>query len=187
MSILVSRHPRLRSFLYTAFALCFGVIGPQLALAGDGGRFVAGTIQDYTPDDMEIDITRVGSTAQETIKPGASVGRDTSLYIGDTLSISKWCQKHKDHLSSVTVIIGSEEVHLNCNKNQYYTFTRQMPSSEPSSTTAPTITSENPGTTPTIAVSPSRMRDESTTAPSPSQSPKIEDLLRKGGAPPSAK
>lgn len=143
-------------------------------LIGDTGAWVAGEIEDYKPSSIQIE--RMGPNSQEPTKRGAF------LYIGDTLSIAKWC-KERTHNEGGSVVIKDTitgKVRLDCDKDRYYTFTRQMPSSEPSSATAPTITVERPGVAPTIAVSPTRVPDRSTTAPLPSQSPKIEDLFRKG-------
>jgi hypothetical protein len=181
MSISASRHRRPRSLACAGFVMCFGLITAQPTLADDSDHSVAGTIQDYTPDHIEIEITRVGSTALETIKRGTSLGRGTSLYIGDTLSIAKWCKQNKNRSGSVAVNVSSGEVHLDCNKHKYYIFTKPLPSSYRTNKTDATITTENPGAAPIIAVSPYRSSEDPRGQPA-----KAKDLLRKGEGLPSA-
>jgi CHASE2 domain len=174
---------RLRAPFSLFVIMYVGGLSTSSARAESGGTIAS--IKDVDPLTIEIKITGFNGVPK-------SGGPGTSIVIGDTLSIHEWCTGHP-HRAGHVVIAGSGGVQLNCGGKEEYTFTDhgtilpQIQLSAPTKPTTSTITSERPGAAPTIAVSPTRVPDKSTTAPSPIQSPKIEDLLRKGDVPPLAK
>jgi CHASE2 domain len=174
---------RLRFLIWPLVIIYFNpFLTTWMQARADSGGSIA-SIKDVDPLNIQINI--IHSTGIP--KRG---GPGTSINIGDTVSIRDWCAVHR---AGHVVIAGSVGTRLDCGGEKEHTFTEReaaipaIPLSIPPRPTTSTITGENPGSAPTIAVSPNRVPDQSTTSPSPGQSPQIEDLLRKGAEPPSAK